>query len=393
MTALLTLFKRGITTSIPSDAIQTIENSERPLRIKFGADPSAPDLHLGHCVALKKLRYLQEMGHRVQFLIGDFTAMIGDPTGKSETRPPLDEAEVASNAHTYSEQIFKILDKDKTDILYNSEWLSKLTGKNMIELTAHYTVARMLERDDFHNRFRSNQSISIHEFLYPLLQGYDSVVMASDIEVGGTDQTFNLLMGRHLQREYNAPTIQSIFTVPILEGLDGVQKMSKSLQNHIAILDSPKDMFGKIMSIPDTLITRYLLLLTETSDAEIRDISEGIDSGSVNPRDIKAHLASWCVGEFHSKKEATAASEEFTRIFSNRSLPTSIPEIKIESDIFLLDLLFKQKMIASKKEGQRLIQQGGIAINDTKITDIKYLLILGNIYVIKVGKRKFLKVI
>lgn len=393
MSHLFDAFKRGLEGIIPDDALDKIQKASQPLKIKFGADPSAPDLHLGHCVVLRKLRLLQDMGHRVQFVVGDFTAMIGDPTGKSETRKPLDEATVAANAKTYQEQIFKVLDKSKTDVVFNSDWLSELSGKEMIQLSARYTVARMLERDDFTKRFKSNQSISIHEFLYPLLQGYDSVVLESDVELGGTDQTFNLLMGRHLQREYGVGKEQAIITVPILEGVDGVQKMSKSLNNHIGILDSPKDIYGKTMSIPDSMIIRYYSLLTDKSDDDLKDLETSILSGDVNPRNAKSDLAKDLVCMFYSSEDAIGAEEEFKRIFAQGQVPDDMPEVVLSDETHLLSLIVDQGLIASKKEGQRLIQQGAVSLDNEKVPDFKFSFTPSGEHVIKVGKRKFLKVV
>ena len=393
MTHTFEAFKRGLEGVIPEDALGKIQSATKPLKVKFGADPSAPDLHLGHCVVLRKLRLLQDMGHTVQFVVGDFTAMIGDPTGKSETRKPLDEATVAANAKTYQEQIFKVLDKSKTEVVFNSDWLSKLSGKEMIQLSAQYTVARMLERDDFTKRFKSNQSISIHEFLYPLLQGYDSVVLESDIELGGTDQTFNLLMGRHLQREYGVGKEQSILTVPILEGVDGVQKMSKSLNNHIGILDTPKDIYGKTMSIPDSMIVRYYSLLTDKPDEELKALEANIASGDVNPRNVKSDLAKDLVCMFYTQDEAVGAEEEFKRIFAQGKVPDDMPEVILGDETHLLSLIVEQGLCASKKEGQRLIQQGAVSLDNEKVPDFKFSFTPSGEQVIKVGKRKFLKVI
>ncbi len=391
---LLDLFKRGLVQIVPENVLHSLLNSNEPLLIKFGADPSAPDLHFGHCVVLKKLRMLQDMGHRVQFVIGDFTARIGDPTGKSETRKALTEEDVRANAASYQEQVFKILDPGKTDLVYNSSWLGVLTASEMIGLSARYTVARMLERDDFSKRFKSNQSISVHEFLYPLLQGYDSVVLKSDIEMGGTDQTFNLLMGRHLQREYGCDKEQAIITVPILEGLDGVQKMSKSLNNHIGIMDSPKEMFGKTMSLPDDKIIRYFSLLTDMSDFELEDMRTKMSSTGVNPRDFKIELAKCLICMFYETSDAEEAEEEFKRVFAKGLVPEDIPEVVVtEESVFLLGLLIEQKLVVSKKEGQRLMQAGAVSVDGEKQLNFRYMLAVEGEQVVKVGKRKFLKVV
>ncbi|MGE4170602.1 MAG: tyrosine--tRNA ligase [Candidatus Margulisiibacteriota bacterium] len=385
----LSQFLRGLSDIIPENLQDLILG--KPLKIKWGADPSASDLHLGHTVVLQKLRLLQELGHQVIFLIGDFTAMIGDPTGKSETRKVLSLEAVQANAKTYQDQVFKILDPAKTTVVFNSEWLNALSGQDMIGLAGKYTVARMLEREDFHNRFQGQQAISIHEFLYPLLQGYDSVVLENDIEMGGTDQKFNLLMGRHLQKEYGKKP-QGIFTVPILEGLDGVQKMSKSLHNHIAILDSPKDMFGKLMSIPDPLILRYFTLLTAVEDDFLSQMDADMKAGTLNPRDAKIDLAIRIVTQFHSAEAAVAALEEFKTIFVSKGVPTDMPIWALPQAPVRLDALLVEAGISpSKKEASRLIAQGGVSINDTKITDVFHSLEAKTGDVLKAGKRHFLK--
>lgn len=361
--------------------------------IKWGADPSAPDLHLGHYVILNQLARFQEMGHEIIFLIGDFTARIGDPTGKSATRKPLTESDVKENAETYLSQVFKILDEKKTTVVYNSEWLNKLSPTEMVSLCAKYTVARMLERDDFSKRFKGNVPISIHEFLYPLLQGYDSVHLKNDIEIGGTDQKFNLLVGRHLQKESGLPP-QSILTLPILEGLDGTQKMSKSLNNHIAILDTPNDMFGKCMSIPDELIIRYLTLVTNTTKNDIVDIEQRIENGE-NPRNIKLELATTIVEKFHSPEEAQKAKENFINVFSKKAIPNDIPEIEItnQTPLNLINFICDQQLAPSKKEARRLLEQGAISINEERISNPNHEFRPENNTIIKVGKRKFLKII
>jgi tyrosyl-tRNA synthetase len=340
-------------------------------------------------VVLRKLRLLQQLGHTVIFIIGDFTAMIGDPTGKSETRKPLDEHQIAQNAKTYQDQVFKILDKTMTKVVYNSQWLGKLSAKDLIELSAKYTVARMLERDDFTNRFKAEQPISIHEFLYPLLQGYDSVFLKNDIEIGGTDQTFNLLMGRHLQKESGLKP-QGVMTVPILEGLDGHMKMSKSLANHIGILDSPNDIFGKTMSIPDALIIRYFTLLTALSSEEISLVTTQIEAGA-NPKHFKVQLAKQLVTDLYDATTATQAEAEFNRIFSDQEIPTDMPTLKLTSQIRLDDLLVSQGMSPSKKEAHRLIGQGGVSINQVKVDDPFMILLPSQEAIIKAGKRRWLK--
>ena len=384
-------FTQGLTEIIPESAIDMLK--QKKCTIKWGADPSAPDLHLGHSVVLIKLRQLQELGHTIQFLIGDFTAMIGDPTGKSETRKPLTKKDVNANAKTYQEQVFKILDKSKTKVYYNSEWLDKLTSQDMITLAAHYNVARMLERDDFHKRYQSGQSISIHEFLYPLLQGYDSVALKSDLEIGGTDQKFNLLVGRHLQREYNVGVQQAIATVPILEGCDGIKKMSKSLNNHIGIQDNPQDMFGKTMSIPDELINRYFMLLTPISHKELIDQKTAMENNELNPRDAKIKLAKTLITMYHSKQSADLAEHEFIQIFSNKKQPSEMPVKTISGTPKLVDWVVNENIITSKKEMIRLIQQGAVSLNETKIDHHSFLLNITTEHILKIGKRKFFKLI
>ena len=374
---------------IPQDYLQVLNRKKKQL-IKFGADPSAPDLHLGHSVVLFQLRQFQELGHHVQFIIGDFTAKIGDPTGKSETRKPLTDTEILQNSQTYQNQVFKILDREKTTVYYNSEWLSKLTSSDMIGLAARFNVARMLERDDFEKRYKSGQSISIHEFLYPLLQGYDSVILKNDLEIGGTDQKFNLLVGRHLQRDYQINKEQAIMTMPILEGTDGVKKMSKSLNNHIGILDTPENMFGKIMSIPDNLLLTYLNLLTPKSKKEISEIRLAIMQNELNPRNIKVELGQYLVTFFHSKKASIAAYEHFKTVFSKKELPDNIPEKKVELHKKLVDWIISENVLSSKKEVIRLINQGGISIDGVKLSDPYYCFEKKSI-LLKIGKRKFFK--
>lgn len=361
--------------------------------IKWGADPSAPDLHLGHCVILNQLAKLQNFGHHVQFVIGDFTAQIGDPTGKSETRKPLSKADVKTNAETYLNQVFKVLDKSKTTVYYNSSWLNALTSIEIIGLCAKQTVARMLERDDFSKRFSQHSPIGIHEFLYPLFQGYDSVHLKSDVEIGGTDQTFNLLIGRQLQKDAGISP-QSVLTVPILEGLDGTQKMSKSLNNHIGILDEPNDMFGKCMSIPDALIERYFLLGTNAPDTLIHSIQKRLQSDE-NPRNIKLDLAKTIVTQFHCSTLAESAEKHFIQVFSKQEIPSNIPEkIGQKGQSFtLVSLLVDYELAPSKKEARRLIQQGAVSINSEKITNPSQLITLTEDFTIKVGKRMFLKLV
>ncbi len=375
---------------IPEKTIESIQSNKKML-IKFGADPSAKDLHLGHCVVLFQLRKLQELGHHVQFIIGDFTAKIGDPTGKSETRKPLTDDEIAINAKTYQDQVFKILDPDQTTIYYNSEWLEKLTSNDLIQLAARYNVARMMERDDFEKRFKEGLSIGIHEFLYPLLQGYDSVVLKSDLEIGGTDQKFNLLVGRHLQREYQVGIEQAIMTMPILEGTDGIKKMSKSLQNHIAIDDKPEEMFGKIMSIPDSILIQYISLLTETSRAEISEQKQAMLEGALNPRDVKVELGKQLVKRFYSTSLANKAYEHFQTVFKKKEVPDDIPEFHISEELSIVQLVMNHSLLSSKKELFRLVSQGAVSIDNRKVQDVHTSFKIGS-SILKIGKRKLFKV-
>ena len=358
----------------------------RPLRIKAGFDPTAPDLHLGHTVLINKLRQFQDLGHEVLFLIGDFTGMIGDPTGKSATRPPLTQEDVEENAKSYQQQIFKILDKDKTRVMFNSHWMGYMTSVDMIKLAASSTVARMLERDDFSKRYKGGQAIAIHEFLYPLIQGYDSVVMEADVELGGTDQKFNLLMGRQLQEQHGQKP-QCVLTMPILEGLDGVQKMSKSLNNYIGIDDAPKDMFGKIMSISDELMWRYFELLSFRPMSEIEAFKQEMEQGK-NPRDIKFLLAEEIISRFHSE----AAREGFIAQFAKNKVPDNIPELSFdapEEGYPIANLLKDAGLCGSTSDAMRMIQQGAAKIDGEKIADKSVRINKGTAAVFQVGKRKF----
>ncbi len=362
----------------------------RPLRIKAGFDPTAPDLHLGHTVLINKLRQFQDLGHEVLFLIGDFTGMIGDPTGKSATRPPLTQQDVEQNSKTYQQQIFKILDKEKTKVVFNSQWMGKMSGVDMIKLAASSTVARMLEREDFSKRYKSGQSIAIHEFLYPLIQGYDSVEMQADVELGGTDQKFNLLMGRQLQEQHGQKP-QCVLTMPILEGLDGVQKMSKSLNNYIGIADEPKDMFGKIMSISDDLMWRYFELLSFRPMSEIEGFKQEMEQGK-NPRDIKFLLAEEIIARFHNEAEATAAREAFIAQFAKNKIPDDIPELSFKAPAegyAIANLLKDAGLCSSTSDAMRMIQQGAAKIDGEKITDKSVKIQKGTEGVFQVGKRKF----
>ncbi len=362
----------------------------RPLCIKAGFDPTAPDLHLGHTVLINKLRQFQDLGHEVLFLIGDFTGMIGDPTGKSATRPPLTHHDVEQNAETYQQQIFKILDKDKTKVVFNSDWMSNMSSVDMIKLAASSTVARMLERDDFSKRYKNGQSIAIHEFLYPLIQGHDSVELRADVELGGTDQKFNLLMGRQLQEQAGQKP-QCVLTMPILEGLDGVQKMSKSLNNYIGIADEPKDMFGKIMSISDDLMWRYFELLSFRPMSEIEGFKQAMHDGK-NPRDIKFLLAEEIIARFHSEEEATAAREGFIAQFAKNKIPDDIPVLSFEAPAGgypIANLLKDAGLCSSTSDAMRMIQQGATKIDGEKVADKTVRIEKGTEAVFQVGKRKF----
>jgi len=369
----------------------------QPLRVKLGLDPTAPDIHLGHTVVLHKLRQFQELGHQVVLIIGDYTGRIGDPSGKSETRKQLSEEEININAATYKEQIFKVLDPEKTEVRFNGEWLSKLTFADVIMLTSKYTVARMLERDDFWNRFHKEEPISIHEFLYPLMQGYDSIAIHADVELGGTDQKFNLLMGRTLQKEYGQNQ-QVALMMPILEGLDGKQKMSKSLGNYIGVTDSPREMYGKTMSITDELIVRYFRLVTRLTVEEVDAIEKGLGDGSLHPRDVKMRLAREIVTMYHSQEAAWEAEEEFKRVFSKGQLPDDIPEFSVvageleDNKIWLAKLLALSNLTSSTSEARRMIKQGAVKIDDVKVDDPDAEVEIVDGMIIRVGKRRFMRI-
>jgi len=367
------------------------KKSGKPLRVKLGCDPSAPDLHLGHTIPLLKLRQFQDLGHQVVFIIGDYTAMIGDPSGKSQTRKALSKEEVQKNAETYKKQVTKILDMSKAEVRYNGEWLSKLTFEDTLKLASKYTVARMLERDDFDKRFKNNIPISVHEFLYPLMQGYDSVAVEADIEIGGTDQTFNLLVGRDLQREYGQQP-QIIMTFPLLEGTDGVQKMSKSLGNYIGISDPPKDMFGKVMSISDDLMLRYFKLLDIVTKDEFQEIKTGIENGTLHPRDTKARLGRLIVSKYHGEEAGAEAEAEFNRQFRDKKVPDEIPQvtIKVEGDsIGLLKVMSLASICKSNSEARRMVVQKAVEIDGNKVDDDKLEVSTQKEYLIHVGRRYF----
>ncbi|MFZ5591594.1 MAG: tyrosine--tRNA ligase [Bacillota bacterium] len=396
----LEIIKRGVAEIVPEEELvaklKRSVSTGRPLKIKLGLDPTAPDIHLGHTVVLQKMRQFQELGHEVVIILGDFTGRIGDPTGKSETRKQLTEEEVKENAKTYEKQIFKILDRNKTRIVFNSTWLAPLNFAQVIELAAKYTVARMLEREDFNKRYREGQPISIHEFFYPLMQGYDSVALACDVELGGTDQKFNLLMGRHLQKEFGQEP-QIAIMMPILEGLDGVHKMSKSLGNYIGIDEPPREMYGKTMSLPDELMLRYYELVTPLSLEEVKEIAQGLKDGTLHPRDAKMRLARELVSFYHGPQAALEAEEEFKRIFQQHDLPDEVPEYVLTTDmleggaILLSKLLYQSGLAASNSEAKRLIQQGGVKLDGEKLSDPQMMLRPVDGSVLRVGKRKFLR--
>lgn len=377
---------------VKAELIEKLETG-RPLRIKAGFDPTAPDLHLGHTVLINKLKQFQDLGHEILFLIGDFTGMIGDPTGKNVTRKPLTPEQVKENAKSYQEQVFKILDPEKTTVVFNSEWMNKLSSADMIRLASNHTVARMLERDDFQKRYSGGQAIAIHEFLYPLIQGYDSVVLDADVELGGTDQKFNLLMGRELQKAYGKPQ-QSILTMPILEGLDGIQKMSKSLNNYIGINEPANDMFGKIMSISDELMWRYFELLSFRPLDEISEFKSQVDNGA-NPRDIKFKLAQELISRFHSEQAATDAQNDFINRFSKNAIPDDMSEVELADDgegIVLANILKDAGLVSSTSEAHRMVKQGAVKIDGERVDDSRQILQSGFMAVIQIGKRKFARI-
>jgi tyrosyl-tRNA synthetase len=390
---------KGCVDVVPADELRaklerSIENST-PLVVKVGFDPSAPDLHLGHTVVIRKMRHFQQLGHKVVFLIGDFTGLIGDPTGKKATRPQLTEDEIKANAATYKRQIFKLLDPEATIIDFNSRWLGALSSADWIRLAARVTVAQMLERDDFRKRYEAQQPISLHEFLYPLAQAYDSVALEVDVELGGTDQLFNLLVGRHLMREHDQEP-QIVMTLPLLEGLDGVEKMSKSLGNYVAVEDPPFEMFGKLMSISDELMWKYWLLLSDRGSDEIDADRARVASGELHPMDCKKQLARIIVGEFHSPGEAKQAQLEFERVFSARNLPQDIPDVAIEtndSSVLVAKVLVEAGLASSNSEARRLMTQGGVKIEGEAVRDISaFLAVAATPTLVQVGKRKFARV-
>ncbi|MES9925147.1 MAG: tyrosine--tRNA ligase [Candidatus Thiodiazotropha endolucinida] len=393
VTGSLELIKRGTEEVLPEDLLIKKLQRGKPLKIKAGFDPTAPDLHLGHTVLINKLRQFQELGHEVIFLIGDFTGMIGDPTGKSATRPPLTREEVVENAKTYEHQIFKILDPTKTTVLFNSSWMGEMSAVDLIQLAAKHTVARMLERDDFNKRYTSGQAIAVHEFLYPLIQGYDSVVLKADVELGGTDQKFNLLVGRQLQEAYQQEP-QIVITLPILEGLDGVQKMSKSLNNYIGITDAPEEMFGKVMSISDELMWRYFELLSFRPMSEIVEWKREIEQGA-NPRDVKIRLAEELVERFHSREQAVKAHEAFVARFQKGQMPDEMAEFDFTASnggYPIANLLKDAELVKSTSEAMRMIKQGAVRIDGERVTDHTLTVAAGSTHVYQVGKRRFARV-
>ncbi|KGQ44679.1 tyrosine--tRNA ligase [Gallibacterium anatis] len=381
--------KRGVDEVLSEEDLIEKLKENRPLKIKLGADPTAPDIHLGHTVVLNKLRQFQQLGHEVYFLIGDFTGMVGDPSGKNTTRPPLTREDVLRNAETYKQQIYKILDPEKTHVVFNSSWLGELGTEGMIRLASQYTVARMLERDDFKKRFSNHQSIAIHEFIYPLLQGYDSVALEADVELGGTDQKFNLLVGRELQKARGLKP-QVAITLPLLEGLDGEKKMSKSLGNYIGVSEAPDDMFGKVMSISDELMWRWYDLLSFRSLDEIAQLKQDVANGR-NPRDVKILLAKELIERFHDKAATDAAEQTFIERFQKGAMPDEMPEFTFEGEMPIANLLKEADLVSSTSEALRMIKQGGVKIDGEKVEDSK-LVISASTAVYQVGKRKFAKV-
>ncbi|HGY57082.1 MAG TPA: tyrosine--tRNA ligase [Caldithrix abyssi] len=391
------VIKRGTVEVLPEDElVKKLERSlktNKPLIIKQGFDPTAPDIHLGHTVGIRKLRHFQELGHQVVVIIGDYTAMVGDPSEKNTTRPRLTHEEVMEHAKTYQEQFFKILDKEKTIIRYNGEWFAKLNFAEIMELASKFTVARMLERDDFAKRYAAQQPISIHEFFYPLMQGYDSVMIEADVELGATEQKFNLVIGRNIQREYGQEP-QVILTLPVLEGLDGKQRMSKSIGNYIGIDEPPKEIYGKAMSIPDDLIYRYFELVTDVDQAELNKIHKQLQDPSINPRDVKKYLSRTLVRMYYDQDAARQAEKEFENIFVKKDLPDEIPEIPVtENKIRISDLLVQTNTAESKGQARRLIQGGAVSIDGNKINDPFYEVEIRNGQILKVGKRKFVKLV
>jgi len=393
----MTLYSQGVQEIIPTEELERkVAKSileDKPLKIKLGLDPSAPDVHLGHTVVLNKMRQFQENGHTIQLIIGDFTGKIGDPTGKSVARKQLTDEEVKHNAKTYFEQFAKVIDMDKVELHYNSTWLSKLNFEDVIQLAGKITVARLLERDDFEERMAFNKPISLHEFFYPLMQGYDSVVLKCDIELGGTDQHFNILMGRHFQEKYGSEK-QVALLMPLLEGLDGVEKMSKSKKNYIGIDESPQEMYGKAMSIPDELMAKYFELITDLKPDEIKELKDRLEAGTLHPRDAKMLLAKTIVRMYHGVEAAEKAEQHFISVFQKGTMPEEIPAVQWEgnTEISLIDLLVELKLLSSKSEARRMIENRGVKINGVKATDTKLEVTISNGLILQVGKRKFVEI-
>jgi len=392
----LKILKRGTVEILPEeDLVKKLERSEKtgqPLKVKWGADPSAPDLHLGHAVVLRKMKAFQDLGHEVIFVIGDFTARVGDPTGRSETRKPMSEEEVARNAETYFRQVYRLLKKENCRVVYNHDWLGKLTLAEILRLSSKFTVARTLERNDFAERFKTGQSIGVHEFLYPMMVAYDSVVLKADIELGGTDQTFNLLAGRELMSELGLEP-QVCITMPLLLGLDGVQKMSKSLGNNIAIEDPPGEMFGKVMSIPDSLILNYFELATTLEEGEVLKIKKQLADPGTNPRDVKVRLGKEIVALYHSQTEAEKAAEDFDRVFKEKQVPEDMPvHVVGEPKVWIVKLLTSSGLVVSSSEARRLIQQGAVEVDGERVSDPDAQIDLSKERILRVGKRRFLRV-
>jgi tyrosyl-tRNA synthetase len=377
---------------IRKDLEKKLESGKK-LRVKLGCDPSRPDLHLGHSVVIRKLKEFQDLGHQVVFIIGDYTGMIGDPSGKSKTRPALSKKEIKKNAETYFKQVGKILDLKKTEIKYNSEWFSKLNFDDILKLTSKFTVARILERDDFSNRMKNGIDIAVNEIMYPIMQAYDSIMIEADVEIGGTDQKFNMLAGRDLQRKMEKSE-QNVLTCPLLVGLDGKEKMSKSLDNYIGITEEPHSMFGKIMSISDNMIFYYFKLLTDISEDELKKLEANLQDPKINPRDLKVELAKKIITIYYNKKAAQKAEEEFNKIFRDKKKPSDIKEMKLEIGNWkLVDLLFKLKLVSSKSESRRLIQQGGVKIDDVIQKDWEEVIEIKKGMIVQVGKRRFVKIV
>jgi len=393
----LELIERGVVDCISrEELLKKLKKSAEtgvPLKVKAGFDPTAPDLHLGHTVLLQKLKHFQDLGHQVYFLIGDFTGMIGDPTGKSETRKALTPEDVANNAETYKQQVFKILDPEKTEVVFNSTWLGNLSSYDMIKLASELTVARMLEREDFRTRFDGGKPISIHEFMYPLIQGYDSVAMEADVELGGTDQLFNVLMGRDLQRSRGQEP-QVVLTMPLLEGLDGVNKMSKSLGNYIGITEPANDIYGKVLSISDELMFRYYELLSDLSTPEITALQTGIEKGELHPKEVKKQLARELTARYHGEEAALGAEANFEQVFKKGGLPDDIPVVEIQANepIWIPQLLLDADLVASTSDGRRMIKQNAVSVDGEKVTDMKGTIAPSGEILLKVGKRRFSKV-